>query len=81
MMGCPKFDDVQGYIDKFTEIFKTNDIKSITTLIIEVPCCAGLPYIVKKGLEASGRKIPLKEVVISTRGKILKRVDTVEQNA
>ena len=81
MMGCPKFDDVQGYIDKFKEIFKTNDIKSITTLIVEVPCCAGLPYIVKKGLEASGKKIPLKEVVISTRGKVLECADTVEQTA
>ena len=81
MIGCPKFDDVQGYIDKFTEIFKINDIKSITTLIVEVPCCAGLPYIVKKGLEASGKNIPVEEVVISTRGKIMERAGTVEKNA
>jgi len=77
MMGCPKFDDAQAYIDKFTEIFKTADIRSITTLIIEVPCCAGLPYIVKKGLEASGKKIPMETVVISTRGKILERVNPI----
>lgn len=72
-MGCPKFDDVQEYIDKFTEIFKTADIKSITTVVVEVPCCSGLPMIVKKGLEASGKKIPMEEVVISTRGSILER--------
>jgi len=74
MMGCPKFDDAQAYIDKFAEIFKTADIKRITTLVMEVPCCAGLPVIVKKGLELSGKKIPLEEVVVSTRGKILDRL-------
>jgi len=73
-MGCPKFDDAQEYIEKFAEIFKTADIKSITTVVVEVPCCSGLPVIVKKGLEASGKKIPMEEVVISTRGKILERV-------
>jgi hypothetical protein len=46
-------------------------IKSITTVVMEVPCCAGLPHIVKKALEKSGAKIPLSEVVISTRGKVL----------
>jgi len=74
MMGCPKFDDAQAYIDKFAEIFKTADIKRITTLIMEVPCCTGLPVIVKKGLELSGKNIPLDEVVVSTRGKILDRM-------
>lgn len=73
MMGCPKLDDVQAYIDKFAEIFKTADIRSITIPIIEVPCCAGLPIIVKRGLEASGKKIPAEVVVISRRGRILER--------
>lgn len=73
-MGCPKFDDAQEYIAKFTEIFKTADIRSITTVIVDVPCCSGLPMIVKKGLEASGKKIPMEEVVISTRGRILEQV-------
>ena len=73
MIGCPKFDDVQEYIDKFAQVFKTADIKSITTVVMEVPCCSGLPVIVKKGLEASGKNIPLEEVVISVRGKILEQ--------
>jgi Fe-S-cluster-containing hydrogenase component 2 len=72
-MGCPKFDDASEYIQKFAEIFKTADIKSITALVVEVPCCSGLPMIVKKGLEMSGKTIPMEEVVISTRGKILER--------
>lgn len=72
-MGCPKFDDVNEYIHKFADIFKTADINSITSVVVEVPCCSGLPMIVKKGLEISGKKIPMEEVVISTRGKILER--------
>ena len=72
-MGCPKFDDAQGYIEKFAQIFQTADVKSITTVVMEVPCCSGLPLIVKKGLEKSGKNIPLEEVVISTRGEILSR--------
>jgi Fe-S-cluster-containing hydrogenase component 2 len=73
-MGCPKLDDAQEYIHKFADIFKTAGIKSVTTVIMEVPCCSGLPMIVKKGLEASGVQIPMEEVVISTRGRILERV-------
>jgi len=72
-MGCPKFDDVQEYIDKFAEIFKTAAIKSITTVVVEVPCCSGLPMIVKNGLEKAGKNIPMEEVVISARGKILEK--------
>jgi NAD-dependent dihydropyrimidine dehydrogenase PreA subunit len=73
MMGCPKFDDAQSYIDKFTDIFKTAGINSITTVYMEVPCCSGLPMIVKKGLEASGQTIPMQDVVISRRGKVMEQ--------
>ena len=73
VMGCPKLDDAQHYIDKFAEICKYSGVNSITIPIIEVPCCSGLPVIVKKGMEKAGVKIPIEEIVISTRGKILKR--------
>jgi ferredoxin len=71
MVGCPKFDNAEAYIEKFAQVFGTAGVKSITTVVMEVPCCAGLPYIVKKGLEKSGANIPLTEVVVSTRGQIL----------
>jgi len=71
MMGCPKFDGAQSYVDKFAEIFKTAGINSITTVYMEVPCCSGLPMIVRKGLEASGKTIPMSDIIISTRGKVL----------
>jgi len=77
MMGCPKFDDAQHYINKFAQICKESGLKSITSVIMEVPCCSGLPMIVKKGMEISGAQIPMEEVVISTRGKILDRKTVV----
>jgi ferredoxin len=73
LMGCPKFDDVQDYVNRFAEIFQTANIKSITALIMEVPCCSGLPIIIKKGMEKAGKNIPVETVVISTRGKIVKQ--------
>lgn len=72
MMGCPKFDDVQEYVQKFADIFKTAGIRSVTVVVMEVPCCSGMPLIVKKGMEAANVKVPLKEIVLSLRGKILK---------
>ncbi|MCF8112887.1 MAG: 4Fe-4S binding protein [Desulfotignum sp.] len=71
MIGCPKFDDAQGYVDKLTRVFKESGIKSITSVIMEVPCCAGLPAIVKKALENSGMDIPFSQVTVSARGEIL----------
>lgn len=73
MMGCPKFDDAQHYIEKFAQICKVSGIKSITSVVMEVPCCSALPMIVKKGMALSGAQIPMEEVVISTRGKIVER--------
>ena len=72
-MGCPKFDDVQDYIDRFAAIFSESDIASITAVVMEVPCCSGLPTIIKKGMEKAGKTVPMKTVVISTRGKILEQ--------
>ncbi len=73
MVGCPKFDDAQPYVDKFAEIFEKAGLRSVTVLTMEVPCCQGLPVIVKRGMDASGKKVPMEQVVISTRGEVLKR--------
>jgi len=58
MVGCPKFDDTEAYVQKFADIFKTADIKSVTVVVMEVPCCQGLPFIVEKGMEMAGQKHP-----------------------
>ncbi len=73
MMGCPKFDNSQAYIEKFAKIARQSGLRSITTVVMEVPCCAALPVIVQKGLKLAGATIPMEEVVISVRGKILER--------
>jgi Pyruvate/2-oxoacid:ferredoxin oxidoreductase delta subunit len=73
LAGCPKFDDVQDYIERFVEIFKAADIKSITVPIMEVPCCSGLPMILNKAMEEAKKEIPVELVVISARGEVLKK--------
>ena len=70
MMGCPKFDDVNGYIQKFVEVFQKAKPKSIKLAIMEVPCCAGMRMIVKEALKQADMDIPLEEVVITARGEI-----------
>jgi ferredoxin len=73
MIGCPKFDDVQDYVEKFAEIFKVAGIQSATIVDMEVPCCSALPRIVRRGMEAAGREVPLEEIVISSKGEVVKR--------
>jgi NAD-dependent dihydropyrimidine dehydrogenase PreA subunit len=73
-LGCPKLDDRDAYVEKFSAIFRQAGIKSITTVVMEVPCCAGLPDIVQKAQSAAGTRIPAETVVISTRGAIIKRI-------
>ncbi len=70
LIGCPKLDAVD-YSEKLTAILSANDIKSITLARMQVPCCGGMEYAVKKALQASGKNIPLKVVVISVKGEIL----------
>ena len=71
MIGCPKFDEAQAYAQKFADIFKTAGVKSVTVLTMEVPCCQGLPAIVKKGMDLSGKKVPMTQVIISAQGEVL----------
>jgi len=69
VVGCPKLDDVKFYEEKLTEIFRQSKIKSITVVNMEVPCCNGLHYIVKKAVERSGKNIPVEQVIIGIKGE------------
>jgi Pyruvate/2-oxoacid:ferredoxin oxidoreductase delta subunit len=71
LIGCPKFDDIHAYTEKFAQIFHENTIKSITVVVMEVPCCQGLPVMISTALTMADKTIPLDVVVISTRGEIL----------
>jgi len=73
MLGCPKFDDVAGYIEKFAHIFKVSGLRSITVAIMEVPCCAAMDSIIKEALKKSNRQIPTEKIVIGLRGDIQSR--------
>ena len=70
LIGCPKLDGAD-YSEKLTEIIKNNDIRSVTILRMEVPCCGGLEMSVKKALQNSGKFLPWQVVTISTEGQIL----------
>lgn len=70
IVGCPKLDAVD-YTEKLTEIIKNNDIKSVTIVRMEVPCCGGIQMAAQNALKASGKFIPWQVVSISTEGKIL----------
>ncbi len=68
---CPKLDDsIEDYIEKFSEVIKSNNIKSITVLHMEVPCCFGIVHIAKESLKRSGKDIELKDITISINGEI-----------
>lgn len=70
VIGCPKLDMVD-YTEKLTAILANNDIKSLTIVRMEVPCCGGIEMAAKRALQASGRFIPWQVVTISTDGRIL----------
>lgn len=70
LIGCPKLDMVE-YAEKLTKIISNNDIKSITVVRMEVPCCGGIEYAAKTALQNSEKFIPWRVVTIATDGKIL----------
>lgn len=70
LIGCPKLDDID-YSEKLTEIIRSNDIKEVTIVRMEVPCCGGLEMAAKKALQQSGKFIPWRVVTISLDGNIL----------
>lgn len=72
IIGCPKLDAVD-YSEKLTEIIRSNDIKSVTVLRMEVPCCGGLEHAAITALKNSGKFIPWNVVTFSTDGRILDR--------
>ena len=70
LIGCPKLDSID-YSEKLTEIIRSNDIKSVTVVRMEVPCCGGIEQAVKNALQASGKFIPWQVTTISIDGRIL----------
>jgi Fe-S-cluster-containing hydrogenase component 2 len=70
LVACPKLDDFPAHQRKLTDILSSSDIKSLTVVQMEVPCCSGLTHMAKQAIAASGKDIPLQEVTIGIRGTI-----------
>lgn len=70
LIGCPKLDDID-YSEKLTAILKQHDIKSVTVIRMEVPCCGGIALAVRNALENSGKTILWSVITVSTDGNIL----------
>ena len=72
LMLCPKLDsDIQSYIDKLALMFESQNIKSVTIVHMEVPCCGGVEVIVTEALKKAGKVIPLKDYTISIDGNLI----------
>ena len=71
VIGCPKLDDAASYVVKLATIVKNNDIKGITLVNMEVPCCFGLQSIVEEAVKKSGKVLPIRQTVITIRGEKL----------
>jgi ferredoxin len=69
-IGCPKLDDVAAYVDKLAQILSNSDVRSLTVVHMEVPCCYGFAYIVREALKKAGKDIPVETVVIGVKGEV-----------
>jgi len=70
LLGCPKFDDAQSYIDKLADILRENAIMDITVVQMEVPCCNGMTAIALRAAQAAGVAVPIETIVITRDGQV-----------
>ena len=71
-IACPKLDDGQEvYLEKLATLVKEAEVRSITVMIMQVPCCSGLMHLARRAVESSGRQVPFRYIVVGLRGEIL----------
>jgi len=70
LVACPKLDDFDAHLKKLTDILRHSQVKSLTVVHMEVPCCFGLVQMVKQAIQLSGKDIPLEEVTVGVRGDL-----------
>lgn len=73
MIGCPKLDNAEEYVQKFAEIFRNAGLKRVTVVHMEVPCCSKLPMIIMKARDIAGVNTPVEEIVVGVQGGVLRR--------
>lgn len=70
LVGCPKLDDAEYYVDKIAQIIETAEPKSIKVVHMEVPCCFGMVNIVKQAMQKAGKEVPFEKVIVGIKGEI-----------
>ena len=78
-IGCPKLDDPSLYVDKLAQILGTVEVKSLTVVHMEVPCCSGLTRIASAALASAGREVPTSDVTVSIQGEVIDEQKIVPQ--
>lgn len=81
VIGCPKFDDLAGYVEKLTAMIANNDLREIVVARMEVPCCGGIVAAVRTARRQAGVDVPIVEVVVSTRGDIISETELPQEQA
>jgi hypothetical protein len=71
-VGCPKLDDAQFYIEKLAQIIAANNLRSLTVVHMEVPCCSGLVRIARSAIALSGKAMSYEDVTVSLRGEVIR---------
>ena len=71
--GCPKFDDLEESVAKLAAIFKENDVKGVTIVNMEVPCCQGLIEAVRRALQASSKRLPVSICTLGPQGQVVQQ--------
>lgn len=72
VIGCPKLDDAQSYIEKLTQILQSNNIRSLMCVHMEVPCCFGLTHIAREAIARSGKAMSFLDITVSLRGSMIR---------
>ena len=79
-IGCPKLDDAQFYVDKFADLLKTANVKSLKVIHMEVPCCFGMTQIVRQAIATADLKMSFEDITIGLEGDI-KKTETIEPSS
>ena len=70
LVACPKLDNFQAHLKKLTDILCHSEVKSLTVVHMEVPCCSGLVHMANQAIQLSGKEIPFKEITIGMKGDV-----------
>jgi NAD-dependent dihydropyrimidine dehydrogenase PreA subunit len=70
VVGCPKLDDLGAYVEKLRSIVTGNELRSVTVVRMEVPCCGGISMAARRSVETSGKAIPFRDIVVGVDGTL-----------